>query len=155
MSQSFKVSKENIRKVEDYLRAVTLEKGVVLASMTSIARDTGMSSATVHRAIRVLKDRGLVSVIPAKSPGFPQSMTYLPAGTCATDDDALRVKLDKIRMALSELEVEMGKVSDENRALHEETATYRDQNSRIESRTVLDDGHIVLLLKPNDTAGER
>lgn len=148
MSESFKVSRENIRKVEDYLRAVTLEKGVVSASMVAIARDTGMSSATVHRAIRVLKDRGLVSVIPTKRPGFPQSMTYLPAGTCATDDDALSVKLDKIRMALLELEVEIGKVSDENRALHEETATYRDQNSRIESRAELEDGRVVLVIKP-------
>ena len=148
MSQSFKVSRENIRKVEDYLRAVTLEKGVVSASMVAIARDTGMSSATVFRAINALRSRGLVSVTPAKRPGFPQSITYLPVDHDVSDDNVLRVRLDKIRMALSELEVELEKMTEENKALHEETAIYRSQNARVESRTEMEDGRVMLITKP-------
>ena len=126
--------------MEDYLRVGTLDKGEVSAPLSAIARDVGMSSATVHRAIKALQDRGVVTVSSAKRPGLPQSLTYLPAGGHVADDVVLRRKLNSIRVALSELEVEINNVIDQSRALHEETAIYRERDSRIESRAELEDG---------------
>ncbi len=151
MRDSFKVSKDNISKVEEYLRAGTLEKGAVSVSIATMAEDLGISGATIHRAIAVLRARGLVTAVPSRSPGLPQTITYLPAGRDISNDVAIKAKL---RSAIAELEVELDKMAEANRALHEEVATYREQNARIESRAELEDGRVMLLIRPSGSVSE-
>lgn len=50
-------------KVHDYIQKKS-SKGSVKESMEQIAEHLGISNATVHRAIRKLKEEGIISVVP-------------------------------------------------------------------------------------------
>ena len=62
MSTGMRVSKEVMDKVADYLKAATLDTGSVSRSVYNIAKDLGMASATVDRAIRALKEVGVITL---------------------------------------------------------------------------------------------
>lgn len=72
------VSKENLRKVENYFVENTLSTGSkrVEATVIEIAQGAGVALATAHKAIKELDSRGILSVLKPSSRRFPISYIY-------------------------------------------------------------------------------
>lgn len=108
-----KVSKEVLRRVEDYLHAGTVESGATREPLTAIASTLGLSSATVHRAVEVLRTDGRVSITRPRVPGLPQEIRHL---AMATDDGAeasVKLTLDRIWLPLSDVESRIDRMHQE------------------------------------------
>lgn len=74
------VSKENLRKVENYFVDKIKSSGNkrIEATVLEIADGSGVALATAHKAIKELDSRGTLSVIKPSSRRFP--ITYIYRG---------------------------------------------------------------------------
>jgi hypothetical protein len=72
------VSKENLRKVENYFVESTRATGSkrLEATVIEIAEGAGVALATAHKAIKELDSRGVLSVIKPASRRFPITYVY-------------------------------------------------------------------------------
>jgi predicted transcriptional regulator len=74
------ISKENLRKVENYFveSIKTTGSNRLEATVVEIAEGAGVALATAHKAIKELDNRGVLSVIKPASRRFP--ITYIYRG---------------------------------------------------------------------------
>jgi predicted transcriptional regulator len=74
------VSKENLRKVENYFveQIKSLGNSRIEATVVEIAEGAGVALATAHKAIKELDQRGVLTVIKPSSRRFP--ITYIYRG---------------------------------------------------------------------------
>jgi|GraSoiStandDraft_51_1057287.scaffolds.fasta_scaffold19690_2 predicted transcriptional regulator len=72
------VSKENLRKVENFFVEHTLSTGSkrLEATVIEIAQGAGVALATAHKAIKELDSRGILSVLKPSSRRFPIAYIY-------------------------------------------------------------------------------
>lgn len=72
------VSKENLRKVEDFFIRTIKESGEnkVEATVVDIADNSNVALATAHKAIKELSQRGVLNIIKPSSRRFPITYVY-------------------------------------------------------------------------------
>jgi DNA-binding MarR family transcriptional regulator len=72
------VSKENLRKVENYFveQVRSLGNKRIEATVVEIADGSGVALATAHKAIKELDQRGRITVIKPSSRRFPITYVY-------------------------------------------------------------------------------
>jgi predicted transcriptional regulator len=72
------VSKENLRKVENYFVESIISTGSkrLEATVVEIAEGAGVALATAHKAIKELENRGILSILKPSSRRFPITYVY-------------------------------------------------------------------------------
>lgn len=143
---SYKVSKDSVSRVASYIQSQVDATGTIQKSLSDISKETGMSTATLHRAINFLKDKGIISVIPAKNPNEPQIISFempLEAGYLPEIENEIM----KILVSANKIQEEIEKLGAENALLKEEVKKYREAREKVVSKTELDDTYILVLKK--------
>lgn len=91
---------QNKRTLQDILHYIKVAQrdGILKESMMSIARHTGYSNATVHRALQTLDEQGHIRIIPPENPREPTTIEYIGPGT-----DEVADLLQRATYAMDEL----------------------------------------------------
>lgn len=79
---------QNKRTLQDILHYIKVAQrnGVLKESMMSIAKRTGYSNATVHRALQTLDEQGHIRIIPPENPKEPTTIEYIGFGSDEVSD---------------------------------------------------------------------
>jgi DNA-binding Lrp family transcriptional regulator len=144
-TNEYRVSEETVGRVIEFLQAYSVEGGgQVSRSLNDLAANLGISSATFHRAVQVLKNRGVITVIPAKVPGLPQTIKLEYREK--EEQESLSSLLLRVKSLLSELESRIIEVEQENQILRNQLKYHQEFESRIVSRSNLHNGQTLIVI---------
>ncbi len=63
-------------KIKDYIKS-NISNGAISISLSKMAEDTNLSTATVHRAIKKLRDNSIIRVDKSKARCKPDTIVFL------------------------------------------------------------------------------
>jgi len=144
-ANEYRVSEETVGRVIELLQAYSTESGGQISrSLNDLAADLGISSATLHRAVQVLKERGIITVIPAKVPGLPQTIKLEYKEK--EEQETLSSLLLRAKSLITELESRVAELEKENRILRNQLKLHKEIESRIVSRSNLANGQTLIII---------
>jgi DNA-binding IclR family transcriptional regulator len=91
---------QNKRTLNDVLRYIKTysHDSVLDKSMMAIAKATGYSNATIHRALKTLEQEGMIQILQTKSQRKPNKIYYL-----GPDEDDVGDLMQRADLALAKL----------------------------------------------------
>ncbi len=96
--------KQTLLRILRYIKTHA-RNNILRESMASIATQTGVSNATVHRALKQLEAQEMIQIIPSKSRRKPYTICYIGPNEeemCSVVEKA-RVAVEHLRRASSEV----------------------------------------------------
>lgn len=101
---------QNSQTIKTILRYIkyTSQSGILKKSMMNIAKETGLSNATIHRSIKKLEEDGMIQVIPSRHKKRPNTIVYL--GPTYNEVEVLIQKANAAAIKLTEASNEVNHV---------------------------------------------